>query len=139
QRHDGWRDSGLCLPPPGSPADQALRLGVGGGFSRRGRRPGRAPTRRSLALKNPKAEVMIRKLFGVLLALVVALIVIGFLLPTTVEVERSRVVDHRQDIVFEVLGDMRHFSQWTPWLSRRSDIDWHLEGPPQGVGATLVW
>src|SRR5699024_7381794 len=77
QRHDGWRDSGLCLPPPGSPADQALRLGVGGGFSRRGRRPGRAPTRRSLALKNPKAEVMIRKLFGVLLALVVALIVIG--------------------------------------------------------------
>lgn len=82
---------------------------------------------------------MIRKLFSILLALVVALIVIGFLLPTTVEVERSRVVDHRQDIVFEVLADMRHFSQWAPWLSRRSDMDWRLEGPPQGVGATLVW
>jgi hypothetical protein len=82
---------------------------------------------------------MIRKLFGILLALVVALIVIGFLLPTSVEVERSRVLEHRQDIVFEVLTDLRHFTQWSPWLARRPDMEWRLEGPAQGVGATLVW
>lgn len=82
---------------------------------------------------------MIRKLFGILLALVVALIVIGFLLPTTVEVERSRVVEHPQEVVFEVLEDMRHFTQWAPWLSRQPDMSWRLEGPAEGVGATLVW
>lgn len=82
---------------------------------------------------------MIRKLFGVLLALVVALIVIGFLLPTTVVVERSRVVEHSQDVVFEVLGDLRHFAQWAPWLSRQPEMSWRLEGDPDDVGATLVW
>lgn len=82
---------------------------------------------------------MIRKLFGILLALVVALIVIGFLLPTTVEVERSRVVEHPQAVVFEVLGDLRHFTQWSPWLSRQTEMSWRLEGSPDEVGATLVW
>jgi len=82
---------------------------------------------------------MIRKLFGVLLALIVALIVIGFLLPTTVVIERERVVDHPREVIFEVLGDLRHFTQWAPWLNRHSDTSWRLEGPAQGVGATLVW
>ncbi len=82
---------------------------------------------------------MIRKLFGVLLALIVALIVIGFLLPTTVVIERERVVDHPREVVFEVLGDLRHFTQWAPWLDRNPEMTWRLEGPEQGVGATLVW
>ncbi|WP_376690935.1 SRPBCC family protein [Wenzhouxiangella sp. EGI_FJ10409] len=82
---------------------------------------------------------MIRKLFGILLALIVALIVIGFLLPTTVTVERERVVEHSHDVVFEVLGDLRHFTQWAPWLGRHEAMTWRLEGPAEGVGATLVW
>jgi len=82
---------------------------------------------------------MIRKLFGILLALVVVLIVIGFLLPTTITVERARVVDHPREVVFEVLGDLRHFTQWAPWFGRQSEMSWRLEGPVQGVGAALVW
>lgn len=83
---------------------------------------------------------MIRKLFGILLALVVALVVIGFLLPTRAEVERSLVVEHPRDVVFEVLADLRHFTQWAPWMSRQPGMSWRLEGePPRGVGATLVW
>lgn len=82
---------------------------------------------------------MIRKLFGVLLALVVVLVVVGFLLPTTVTVERERVVDHSQELVFEVLSDLRHFTQWAPWLAEDRNIDWRLEGPARGAGATLVW
>jgi len=82
---------------------------------------------------------MIRKLFGILLALCVVLIVIGFLLPTTVVVERSRTIDQPAGVVFEVLGDLRHFSRWAPWLSRHPEMSWRLEGPSAGVGATLVW
>jgi len=82
---------------------------------------------------------MIRRLFGILFALIIALIVIGFLLPTTVEVERSRVVGHSQELVFDVLADLRHFTRWSPWLSRQPGITWRLEGPSRGVGATLVW
>lgn len=82
---------------------------------------------------------MIRKLFGMLLALVIALLVIGFLLPTTVTVERSRLIEHPSELVFDVLSDMRHFTQWAPWLNRQPEMTWRLEGPPSGVGATLVW
>lgn len=82
---------------------------------------------------------MIRKLFGILLAMVVAVIVIGFMLPASVTIERTRVVDHSREVVFEVLGDLRHFTQWVPWLARQPEMSWRLEGPAQGVGAALVW
>jgi hypothetical protein len=82
---------------------------------------------------------MVRKLFGILLALVVVLLVIGFLLPTSVEIERSREIDAPREVVFEVLGDLRHFTAWAPWLARQPRTSWRLEGPVEGVGATLVW
>lgn len=82
---------------------------------------------------------MVRKLFGILLALIVVLLVIGFLLPTTLVVERSRVIDRSPEVLFEVLSDLRHFTQWAPWLVRNPEMDWRLEGPESGVGATLVW
>lgn len=82
---------------------------------------------------------MIRKLFGVLLALIVALVVIGFLLPTTVVIERSRLIDRPPEQLFAVLSDLRHFARWAPWLAREPQPSWRLEGPEQGVGATLVW
>lgn len=82
---------------------------------------------------------MIRKLFAVLLALVVVLVIVGFLLPTTVVVERTRLIDHSRVVTFDVLNDLRHFTRWAPWLERHPDMKWRLEGSPQGVGATLVW
>lgn len=82
---------------------------------------------------------MVRKLFGILLAMIVVLIVIGFMLPTTLVVERSRVIDRSPEVLFEVLSDLHHFTQWAPWLVRNPDMDWRLEGPDRGVGATLVW
>lgn len=82
---------------------------------------------------------MIRKLFGILLVLAVTLVIVGFLLPTTITIERERVVDHSKDLVYEVLTDLRHFTQWVPWLAEERNIDWRLEGPAKGVGATLVW
>lgn len=82
---------------------------------------------------------MLRRLFALLLAFVVVLIVVGFLLPTTVTVERSRVIEQPPEVLFEVLTDMRHFVQWAPWTSGDADVDYRLEGPSSGEGATLVW
>lgn len=82
---------------------------------------------------------MLRRLFAILLAMVAALIIIGFLLPSSVTVERSHSMDHSPEVLFDVLSDMRHFVQWTPWLDQEPDAGYRLEGPPSGVGATLVW
>ncbi len=82
---------------------------------------------------------MVKKLFGTLLALVVALVMIGFLLPTKVHVERNLDTAHSPDVVNPVLADLRHFSQWAPWLLKRPETVWHIEGREPGVGQTLVW
>lgn len=82
---------------------------------------------------------MLRRLFAILLSLVIALVVIGFLLPATATVERDRVIDQPPEVLFEVLSDLRHFTRWTPWLDGDDPEAFRLEGPPAGVGATLVW
>lgn len=82
---------------------------------------------------------MLRRLFAVLLSLVIALVVIGFMLPASVVVERQHSMAHSSEVLFEVLADMRHFSQWTPWLGAEGEGTFRIEGPPAGVGATLVW
>ena len=82
---------------------------------------------------------MFRRLFAVLLALVVLLIIIGFMLPTTVTVERDRAINHSPQVLYEVVSDLRHFVQWSPWLDGNVRGDFRLEGPASGAGATLVW
>jgi len=82
---------------------------------------------------------MIRKLFGALLILSVALVILGFLLPGSVKVERTVTMQHPEHLIFDVLQDMRHFPEWAPWLVDRPQTAWRLEGPATGAGATLVW
>lgn len=82
---------------------------------------------------------MLRRWFAVLLALVVLIVGIGFLLPTTVEVERSRTMDHPPDVIHAVVSDFRHFAHWSPWTAGDSALVYQLEGPASGEGATMVW
>ena len=82
---------------------------------------------------------MIRRLFAVLLALVILLVVGGFLLPSSVTVERDRTFDHPPELLFEVLSDLRHFVQWSPWVTGDVAGSYRLEGQAMGVGATLIW
>ncbi len=82
---------------------------------------------------------MLRRLFAVLLALVILLVVIGFMLPASVTVERDRAFDHPPEVLYEVVSDLRHFVQWSPWLDGAAPDTYRLEGAASGVGATLVW
>ena len=82
---------------------------------------------------------MLRRVFAVLLAIVILVILIGFFLPRQVVVERSLVIDQPAEVIFEVMQDLRHFHQWSPWHATNPDAGYRLEGPDAGVGATLVW
>ena len=59
---------------------------------------------------------MLRRLFAVLLSLVIVLVLIGFMLPASVVIERDRSFDRPPELLFEVLSDLRHFTRWSPWL-----------------------
>ncbi len=82
---------------------------------------------------------MAKRLLSVLLAIVVALVVIGFLLPREVTVERSRLIDQPAERIYEVLADFRHFEHWSPWLRDGDEAGYRVEGRPGTVGSALVW
>ena len=82
---------------------------------------------------------MLRRLFAVLLSLVIVLVLIGFMLPASVVIERDRSFDRSPELLFEVLSDLRHFTCWSPWLDGEDEGRFRLEGPASGVGTTMVW
>lgn len=78
---------------------------------------------------------MARRILAVLLVFVILIILIGFMLPRTVTIERQARIDQPAEIIFAVLEDFRHFSIWSPW----QDAGYRIEGRPAGVGAVLAW
>lgn len=82
---------------------------------------------------------MLRRLFAILLAIVIVVVVVGFFLPRQVTIERSLVIDQPAEVIFEVMQDLRHFEFWSPWHAANPDAGYRLEGPTAGPGATLVW
>lgn len=80
-----------------------------------------------------------RLLFRTLLVLLILLVVIGFLLPSRAEVERSIVIDAPPSKIFPELNGMRAFHAWSPWSEMDPDTSYEFDGPEQGVGSRMRW
>lgn len=80
-----------------------------------------------------------RLAFRVLLGLLVLLVVIGLLLPSAVQVERSIVINAAPGQVFPQINGMRAFHAWSPWADIDPATEYRFEGPEQGVGSRMTW
>jgi hypothetical protein len=80
---------------------------------------------------------LLKKLIGVLFALVVLVIAGGFLLPSTVHVERDILVDASPDQVFAFVSDFNAWDGWSPWAKLDPDADMTVSG--SGLGQTMSW
>ncbi|MEZ5585762.1 MAG: SRPBCC family protein [Sedimenticolaceae bacterium] len=80
-----------------------------------------------------------RLAFRTLLILLVLLVVIGLLLPSSATVERSIVIDAPAAKVFPHVNGMRAFHAWSPWASIDPDTRYRFDGPEQGVGSRMSW
>ena len=72
---------------------------------------------------------------GILALLAGGFLIVGILLPGTVEVTRSVEIDVPPEAVFPLVNDLRAWTEWTPW----GDLDSKLEGSATGAGARRVW
>ncbi|MCY4400439.1 MAG: SRPBCC family protein [Gemmatimonadetes bacterium] len=72
---------------------------------------------------------------GILALLAGGFLIVGILLPGTVEVTRSVDIDASPEAVFPLVNDLEAWTEWTPW----GDLESELEGPAAGVGARRVW
>jgi uncharacterized membrane protein len=82
---------------------------------------------------------MIKKLLIGVAGLVVALAVIGLLLPRMSHIERSITIDRPAALVYATVNSFRLFPQWSPWQDLDPNMKQSVSGPPDGVGAKLVW
>lgn len=80
-----------------------------------------------------------RLAFRTLLTLLILLVLIGLLLPSSAEVERSIVIDAPPGKIFSHLNGMRAFHAWSPWSKIDPDTEYRFSGPEQGVGSRMTW
>ena len=80
-----------------------------------------------------------RLAFRVLLILLILLVVIGMLLPSSAEVERSIVIDAPPARVFPHLNSMEAFHAWSPWADVDPATQYDFSGPAQGLGSRMTW
>ena len=72
---------------------------------------------------------------GILALLAAAFLIVGILLPGTVEVTRTVEIDAPPETVFPLVNDLEAWAEWTPW----GEVESRLEGPSAGPGARRVW
>ena len=72
---------------------------------------------------------------GILALLAGSFLVVGLMLPSTVEVTRTVDVEAPPEAIFPLLDDLRKWLGWTPW----GEVASRLEGPASGPGASRVW
>ena len=73
--------------------------------------------------------------FYLTLALVVVVVVIGFFLPSTVQVERTRTLAVPLETVWSHVEDLRAWPAWSPWDGLDPETIHEYVGGSTGVGA----
>lgn len=82
---------------------------------------------------------LLKRLAIAVVFIIVAILVIGFLLPRTRHVERSVMIDAPAGVVFAQVNGFRHFNDWSPFVAVMPDATSTFEGPDFGVGAKMSW
>jgi hypothetical protein len=72
-------------------------------------------------------------------AFVLLLLVIGFLLPNTWQVERAVVIRAPASAIFPYLNSFKQWREWTVWYRQHPDMVTDYSGPDAGVGSTSRW
>jgi len=72
-------------------------------------------------------------------AFVLVLLAIGFLLPSTWQVERSVVIRAPAPAIFPYLNSLKQWREWTVWYRQHPEMTTEYSGPDAGVGSTSRW
>ncbi len=80
-----------------------------------------------------------KKVGLVILFLLAAFVVTGYLLPKQVHIERSISINRPANMMFELLNGYRYYNEWSPWAERDPQAEFVVSGPDTGVGARLSW
>jgi len=80
---------------------------------------------------------LLKKIAGIVLGLVAILFSAGFLLPSTVHVERAALIEAQPADVFALVSNFNAWDAWSPWAQLDPDADMEIIG--SGIGQTMFW
>lgn len=69
----------------------------------------------------------------------VVVLVIGFMLPSTWQVQRSVVINAPVSAIFPYINNLKRWRDWAVWYQENPDMVVEYSGPDAGVGATSRW
>lgn len=81
----------------------------------------------------------LKRIIGLILLVAIALIIIAFVLPRNVSVDRSIVINAKPEVIFPYINNQKNGEQWSPWLSRDPEAKVTYSGPDAGVGSKMEW
>jgi carbon monoxide dehydrogenase subunit G len=70
-------------------------------------------------------------------ALVLAFVMLGVFLPSTIHVVRETTVDAPAATVFALISDLRRAQEWSPWIQVSENDEPQFSGPRHGEGASV--
>ncbi len=81
----------------------------------------------------------VAKVFGVLVAVWLVLLLVGFFLPGRYRVERSLVIPGRPEAIYPLVGDLRSWSLWGVWFRRDPAMQMSYSPVTDEVGSWSQW
>lgn len=86
---------------------------------------------------------MVRKfakwLIGAIVAAIVVVVMVGYMLPGEAVVQRQVIINAPPEKVFAIVGNMKRFSEWSPWADLDPATQYVFEGSESGAGQVMRW
>jgi len=80
------------------------------------------------------------KIIGLSLAGIIAVVlIVGLLLPKSMHIERSILVDAPSDVVYPHVSSLRSMHAWSPWVDYDPEMNIAFEGDDGAVGSVYRW
>ena len=82
---------------------------------------------------------MVKRILLALLAIVVILVLVAFLLPRKIHVERTVSIKAPAERIFAEVNSLKKWQAWSPWHQLEPDAEYIYSGPEEGVDCKSEW
>jgi uncharacterized protein YndB with AHSA1/START domain len=88
---------------------------------------------------NHRRTAMLKKILGVIVLAIAAVLIYAATKPDTFTLQRSASIAAPPDKIYPLIADMKAFNTWNAWALKDPTAKMTYEGPASGVGAAYGW
>ena len=81
----------------------------------------------------------LKKFLFVITALIVLLVVVGFILPSSYQVERKVLINASAEDIYPNVVNLKAWPQWGVWFKRDPNMEISYAGPDRAIGMQMQW